>query len=192
MDAAADVDRLVAAAARGEQAAWDALVDRYAALVWAVTRAHRLDRPDAADVVQTVWLRLLEHLDRLREPAALAGWLRTTTRHECLRVQRRREREVPDPFLAYDALSDATDSPELALLDNERDRQVWTALQQLSERCRTLLRVISADPDASYAQVSAAAGMPVGSIGPSRARCLEQLRRGLVASGYLVVSGGAA
>jgi RNA polymerase sigma factor (sigma-70 family) len=190
MDAALDVDRLVAAAARGEQAAWDTLVDRYASLVWAVTRAHRLDRPDAADVVQTVWLRLLEHLDRLREPAALAGWLRTTTRRECLRVQRRREREVPDPFVLDGTPSDARDTPEIALLDDERDRQVWTALQQLSERCRTLLRVISADPDASYAQVSAAAGMPVGSIGPSRARCLEQLRRGLVASGYLVVSGG--
>jgi RNA polymerase sigma factor (sigma-70 family) len=190
MEAAADVAHLVTAAARGERAAWDALVDRYATLVWAVARAHRLDHLDAADVSQTVWLRLIESLDRLREPAALAGWLRTTTHHECLRVRRRREREVPDPFVAQDATSDPGDSPELVLLDGERDRQVWTALSKLSERCRTLLRVLAADPDASYARVSVAAGLPVGSIGPSRARCLEQLRRGLTANGYLVAPGG--
>jgi RNA polymerase sigma factor (sigma-70 family) len=188
MDGAADVSALVSAAARGEATAWDALVSRYASLVWAVARAHRLDHGDAADVAQTVWLRLVEHLDRLREPAALAGWLRTTTQHECLRVRRRRDREVPDPFVAADAPSDPAPSPELLLLDEERDRQVWAALQRLSERCRTLLRVLAADPDASYAEVSAATGLPVGSIGPSRARCLQQLRRGLEAAGYLVAS----
>jgi RNA polymerase sigma factor (sigma-70 family) len=190
MDADLDVSGLVNAAASGDAGAWDALVTRYSALVWAVARAHRLDRPDAADVVQTVWLRLVEHLGRLREPAALAGWLRTTTHHECLRVRRQREREVPDPFAARDEPSDGLDSPELLLLHEERDREVWAALQRLSERCRTLLRVLAADPDAGYAQVSAVAGLPIGSIGPTRARCLEQLRRGLVSSGYLQSTGG--
>jgi RNA polymerase sigma factor (sigma-70 family) len=190
MDADVDVSRLVRAAAGGDAGSWEALVNRYSSLVWAVARAHRLDRTDAADVAQTVWLRLVEHLGRLREPAALAGWLRTTTHHECLRVRRRRDREVPDPFVAQHEGSDPLDSPEALLLDDERDRQVWSALSRLSERCRTLLRVLAADPDAGYAQVSAAAGLPIGSIGPTRARCLEQLRRRLVATGYLQPTGG--
>jgi RNA polymerase sigma factor (sigma-70 family) len=192
MDGAVDVAALVTAAADGDAEAWDALVDRYASLVWSVTRAYRLDHLDAADVSQTVWLRLVESLGRLHQPTALAGWLRTTTQRECLQVRRRRDREVPEEFIAADAPSDPADSPELLLLDDERDRLVWTALQRLSERCRTLLRVLAADPDAGYAQISAALGIPMGSIGPSRARCLEQLRRGLVATGYLQSSGGAA
>jgi RNA polymerase sigma factor (sigma-70 family) len=186
MDAGGDVTALVAAAARGDNAAWDALVARYAALVWSVARSHRLDHADAADMSQTVWLRLLEHLDQLREPAALAGWLRTTAHHECLRLHRRRDREVPDPLLDDERAADPVSSPELLLLDDERDRLVWAAVARLSERCRRLLRVLAADPDAGYAEVSAAAGLPIGSIGPSRARCLDALRRGLEASGYLV------
>jgi RNA polymerase sigma factor (sigma-70 family) len=188
MDGAVDVSRLVAAAAGGDAAAWDGLVGRYSSLVWAVARSHRLDHGDAADVCQTVWLRLVESLGRLREPAALAGWLRTTTHHECLRVRRCRDREVPEEFLADDAPTDPAPSPELLLLEAERDRQVWTALAQLSERCRALLRVLAASPEASYAQVSVAVGLPVGSIGPSRARCLGHLRRGLAAAGYLVAA----
>src|SRR3712207_2389612 len=93
------VAELVHAAAAGDQDAWGALVERYASLVWNVARAHRLDVADASDVSQTVWLRLVEHLDRLRQPEALAGWLATTTKHECLRTIRRAGREIPDDEL---------------------------------------------------------------------------------------------
>src|SRR5206468_5582762 len=86
---------LVRAAAGGDEAAWNALVDRFSSLVWATARAHRLSRDDAADVAQTTWLRLVEHLDRIREPERLGAWLATTARHESLRVIRRGGREQP-------------------------------------------------------------------------------------------------
>jgi RNA polymerase sigma factor (sigma-70 family) len=176
---------LVAAAHHGDSAAWDTLVGRYSALVWAVARAHRLGPADAADVTQTVWLRLVENLGRLREPEHLGGWLRTTTRNESLRVLRRAGREIPDDDAQQDVPTPPEDSPELQLLAGERDRLVWTALAGLTDRCRRLLRVLAYSPDASYAEISATLGLPVGSIGPTRARCLGFLRRGLEDVGYL-------
>jgi RNA polymerase sigma factor (sigma-70 family) len=173
------VGELVTAAAAGERAAWDELVRRYAALVWAVARAHRLGPADAADVSQTVWLRLVENLEGLREPDALPGWLRTTTRNECLRVIRRSGREVNQAEPPADVCSPDCPSPELLLLENERDRQLWSALRQLSRRCQDLLRVLAYAPEAGYAEISRLLGVPVGSIGPSRARCLAHLRRRL-------------
>ncbi|MGZ4591698.1 MAG: RNA polymerase sigma factor, partial [Actinomycetes bacterium] len=95
-----DVGELVRAATAGDQSSWDELVDRFTGLVWHVARGHRLGEADAADVVQTVWLRLVESLPRLREPAAVAGWLATTARHESLRLLRRAGREVSDEELA--------------------------------------------------------------------------------------------
>lgn len=172
---------LVRAAAGGDQSAWDELVRRYAALVWSVARAHRLDATDAADVSQTTWLRLVEHLGRLREPEHLGGWLVTTARRECLRVLARTGRELPDDTAGVDRAGPAEDSPEGHLLTDERRRLLWQALQLLPPRCQTLLRTLAGSPDASYADVSAALGMPVGSIGPTRMRCLDQLRRHLAA-----------
>ncbi len=176
---------LVSAAHHGDGGAWDELVGRYSGLVWAVARAHRLGTADAADVSQTVWLRLVENLGRLREPERLGGWLRTTTRNECLRVLRKGGREFPDDDAQRDVVAAPEDAPEFQLLAGERDRAVWTALQGLSERCRELLRVLAYSPDSSYADISASLGLPVGSIGPTRSRCLAHLRRGLEDSGYL-------
>lgn len=176
---------LVSAAHAGDRGAWDELVARFGGLVWAVARAHRLGSADAADVCQTVWLRLVENLGRLRDPEHLGGWLRTTTRNECLRVLRRGNREIPDDDAQRDIPTPAEHSPEMQLLAGERDRIIWTAVSGLSERCRSLLRVLACAPDASYAEISASLGLPVGSIGPTRARCLEHLRRGLEAVGYL-------
>lgn len=176
---------LVAAADGGDGGAWDELVGRYSGLVWAVARAHRLDSADAADVCQTVWLRLVENLGRLRDPEHLGGWLRTTTRHECLRVLRRGAREFPDDDAQRDVASPPEQSPEMQLLAGERDRLVWSAVSGLSERCRSLLRVLACAPEASYAEISASLGLPVGSIGPTRARCLDHLRRRLEDIGYL-------
>lgn len=176
---------LVVSAAAGDQQAWDQLVDRFAGLVWHVARGHRLGDADAADVVQTVWLRLVESLPRLREPAAVGGWLATTTRHECLRVLRASAREVADDTAAMLDLPSREASPEAVLELAEDQHLVRRALDRLSERCRTLLRALAYSPDDSYADVSASLGVPVGSIGPTRSRCLQQLRRELIASDAL-------
>jgi RNA polymerase sigma factor (sigma-70 family) len=166
---------LVAAAAIGNQEAWDALVDRFGALVWSIARAHRLGDADAADVSQTTWLRLVEHLGRLRDPESVGAWLATTARHECLRLIRQADR-----FRYDEAALDPVDPeplPEALLVADEREMQLWRAIESLSERCRSLVRVLMADPAPSYEEVAAALDMPIGSIGPTRARCLEQLRR---------------
>jgi RNA polymerase sigma factor (sigma-70 family) len=169
---------LVARANAGDSTAWDELVDRYAPLVWAICRRYRLDRADADDVGQGVWLRLVEQLPSLREPAALPGWLATTTARECLRVrrsdQRRQVHERP-----LDEIVPSGQSPvlEQELLAAERDAVLRTAFAALPEQCRRLLSLLIADPPVPYADISASLGMAVGSIGPSRARCLDALRR---------------
>ena len=166
----------VRSATSGDVEAWDRIVHRFAGLVWAVVRGHRLSAEDAADVAQTTWLRLVEHLGRLRDPERLGVWLATTARHECLRTLRRTARLVPadiDP----DGLADChAPEAEGRLLAQERDAELWRAFESLPTDCQNLLRVLMAVPAPSYAEVSAALGMPVGSIGPRRARCLQRLR----------------
>ncbi len=167
---------LLAAAAAGDQAAWNELVDRFSSLVWATARAHRLSRDDAADVAQTTWLRLVEHLDRIRDPERLGAWLATTARHESLRLIRRGGREQPtDEADLFEAPDD--DSVDRLLLERERDGKLWRAFASLSERCQKLLRILMADEPPSYEELGAALDMPVGAIGPTRMRCLDQLRR---------------
>jgi RNA polymerase sigma factor (sigma-70 family) len=183
------VAALVAAAVDGDQVAWDALVSRYGGLVWSIARSHRLGPADAADVSQTVWLRLVEHLRTLRDPEHVGGWLATTTRHECLRVIRRAGRELPNDDAAVEIPISPDESPEWLVLSDESRRLVWLALTRLSQRCQTLLRALSAAPDASYAEIAAALDMPIGSIGPTRMRCLEHLRRQLVSDGAMSETG---
>ena len=182
-----DVGDLVRAAVRGDRASWDALVQRYSGLVWSVTRGYRIGSADAADVFQTTWLRLAEHLDRIDKPGQLGAWLATTARHEALRVARGATRTVPSDEETLVALGQVDDySPEQAVLDAEQARlnsdraaRLWHAFGQLPARCRELLRILIASPPPSYAEVAAAVGMPVGSIGPTRARCLRRLRERL-------------
>ncbi|RZS82982.1 RNA polymerase sigma factor (sigma-70 family) [Motilibacter rhizosphaerae] len=184
--AAAPVGVLVRAAAEGDAAAWDAIVERFARLVWGVARAHRLSASDAADVSQTVWLRLVEHLGRLREPEALAGWIATTARNESLRLLRQGGRELVDEEIEQRV--DGTGSvpgPEGRLLEAERQHAVWSAVERLSPRCRSLLEVLATEPETSYADISGRLAMPIGSIGPTRSRCLQHLRRELGPSGVL-------
>jgi RNA polymerase sigma factor (sigma-70 family) len=176
---------LVRAAASGDEAAWRAIVERFSGLVWAVTRGYRLPPADAADVFQTTWLRLAEHLGRITSPEHVGAWLATTARHECLRTVRASMRTVPVEDATLPGIGYVDDrSPEQAVLDAEaarlrsqRAREVWRAFHGLSARCQQLLRVLMATPPPSYAEVGAALGMPVGSIGPTRARCLGNLRQ---------------
>lgn len=172
-----DLGAQLAAAAAGDRASWDALVDRFNGLVWSVARSFRLSEPDAADVVQTTWLRLLDHLDRIEEPARLGSWLATTTRRECLHTLRRASRE---PVLEIHEILSAVPDPrppvDHELLRGERDLALWSLFERLSDGCRRLLRVMIATPPPSYAEVAQALDMPVGSIGPTRARCLATLR----------------
>ena len=178
------VTRMVRAAASGDHRAWDALVDEFGGLVWAITRAHRLSDADAADVAGATWLRLVEHLGDLREADRVGAWLATTARRECLRVLRGAQRQVPTGDDIEAAPADATDIAS-ELMAAQRDVALWRAFARLPERDQALLRLLVADPAPSYEEISAALEMPIGSIGPTRARSLERLRRELARDGLV-------
>src|SRR5436305_14782400 len=160
---------LVHAAADGDQDAWDALVDRFAGLVWSIARAHRLSAADAADVSQTTWLRLVEHLGRIRDPERVGAWLASTARHECLRVIRHAGRFIADGDVDLDAVGTEPE-PSARLIATERTAALWRAVHALPDRCRTLIRALMADPAPSYEDIAAAFDIPIGSIGPTRQR----------------------
>ncbi len=175
------VAELLAEAAAGEQSAWDALVDRFGGLVWSVARSFRLDPATAADVSQTTWLRLIENLDRIRTPEALPGWLATTTKREALRVISRQKRYVPT--VAIEVMADPVFvDPVADLVADERSQALVGAYNALSEACRQLLRLLATEPPLDYTEISQVIDRPVGSIGPTRARCLEQMRRKMAAA----------
>lgn len=172
-----DTAELVARVRDGDQSAWGALTDRYTNLLWSVARGLGLSRPDAADVVQTTWLRLVERLDTLREPERLGSWLATTVRRESLATLRRGARirvGLADEVHEVPAAGEAMDE---MLVRAERDAALWRAFRSLAPRCQMLLRALMADPAPSYADVSVALDMPIGSIGPTRQRCLGLLRK---------------
>jgi RNA polymerase sigma factor (sigma-70 family) len=172
---------LVRRAAAGDQQAWDELVGGYAGLVWTVARLHGLSSSDAADVSQVTWLRLVEHIGSLRQPQRLGAWLATTARRESTRVARRAALQVPveDPSEAQPENPDDTAAEGQVLLI-ERDRLLWEAFGRLTPRCRELLGLLLVtDEDLSYAEVSEILDTPIGSIGPTRARCLTCLRRAI-------------
>jgi RNA polymerase sigma factor (sigma-70 family) len=166
---------LLSAAAAGDQRAWDTLVQRHTSLLWSIARSYRLGAADAADVVQTTWLRLVEHLDKVADPERLPGWLATTARRECIHLMRRTDRRAESSAELPD-IPDGGPQPGTALLRDERDAELWGALARLDELCQRLLRVLMADPPPAYADVAAFLGMKIGSIGPTRARCLAKLR----------------
>jgi RNA polymerase sigma factor (sigma-70 family) len=172
----ADVALLVSDAAAGDERAWRDLVDDFGGMVRAVARGHRLGDADAADVAQATWTRLFEHLGRLQNPERIGAWLATTARRECLRLLREHQRLVP----RGDDLPDhADDAPwhGACLVDQERDATLWQAFESQCPRDRQVLRMLLADPAPSYEEIGAALDMPIGSIGPTRARALARLRR---------------
>ncbi|PZS36241.1 MAG: sigma-70 family RNA polymerase sigma factor [Pseudonocardiales bacterium] len=176
MGSDAPVAVLVARACAGDQTGWDALVDRYGCTVIAVCRRYRLSDADAADVRQTVWLRLLESLPKLRDAEALPGWLVTTTRRECVRLRRLALRcdALPGDGEILDESEDAV--VDLDLLRAERHAALRAAFADLPTRCQLLLRMLMGDPPTPYEEISRQLNMPIGSIGPTRARCLSRLR----------------
>lgn len=171
------VSELVAAALDGDHSSWNRLVDRYTPLVLSVVRRHRLQGSDAEDVVQTVWLRLIEHLHGIREPAALPGWIITTARNECLHVIKSHRLAFPADLGEQGRRVDA-DEPAIDshLLEVERHEALLIALAELPERQRSLLLLLTEDPPLSYEEISRRLGLPVGSIGPTRARALARVR----------------
>jgi RNA polymerase sigma factor (sigma-70 family) len=177
---------LVTRAAAGDRSAWTALVDAYAGLIFSIARSHRLNDADATDVSQTTWLRLVENLDRLKDPARVGAWLATTARRESLRVIGVAARQIPT---AEDKELEPRNREyidvDAALLAAERDEHVRAALAQLPPRWATMLLLLSGDDALSYQELSERLDMPVGSIGPTRARCLQKLRTILEEMNYM-------
>jgi len=169
---------LVTRARDGDQRAWDGLVERYAPLVWSICHRYELMSADAEDVHQTVWLQLVGQLGQIRDPAALPGWLATTTRRECVRVLRAARgphaaESGPDVETIPDQQAGLADEE---LLVAERYAALREALARLPPGCQRLIGKLIEDPPLTYAQISASLGIPVGSIGPLRSRCLDRLR----------------
>lgn len=146
-------------------------------MVWSIARSYRLDEATAGDVSQTVWLRLVENLDKIEDPERLPGWLATTTRREAQRVKRLRARTVPTEF-DHD-IEDPAPQVESLFIEHEDRRSVVAAFAKLSEACQQLLRLLTVDPPLSYEEISETIGRPIGSLGPTRARCIERLREAM-------------
>ena len=177
---------LVTRATNGDQGAWSALVDRYAPLIWSICREHSLGDADAHDVGQAVWLQLVNQLSDVRDPAALTGWLAATTRRECGKL-RRAAREPKTGGHALDAGSILDEQAGMAghelsaaeseLPAAERDAALREAFTRLPPCCQQLIAMLTEDPPVPDTQISDTLGIPVGSIGPNRGRCLDKLRR---------------
>ena len=173
------VIHLVTRARGGDKRAWDALVERYAPLIWSICRKYRLSRDDADDAGQIVWLRLVDQLDQIRNPAALAGWLATTTRRECGRLVRAGHAPGAvvcelDAEIIPDERAKAVEQELLAAERHAALREAFTCLPPKGQR---LIAMLIADPPVAYAEISARLGIPIGSIGPTRSRYLARMRR---------------
>jgi RNA polymerase sigma factor (sigma-70 family) len=176
-----DAASLVRLAAGGDKGAWEQLIDQHARLIWAVTRDFRLPDWDAADIAQTTWMRLIEHIHRIEHPERLASWLATTTRNECLRYIASRKRIVlAHEDAEFDGLIAGEAEIDEALLAAERAQAVREAIAALPRRWQLLMEMLMVDPPVSYAKISDALGLPVGSIGPTRGRCIARLRELMV------------
>lgn len=171
-----DPEQLLARVVAGDEAAWHEVVDRYAGLVWSVARSYRLPGAVTDDVVQTVWLRLTEHAARIRQADRLAAWLATTTRNEALRAVRQARRTTPQDQLDERA-DTSTISAEERVGDDATLAAVLQAFAQLSPEDQHLMRLLCTVPPLDYQTIAEMLGRPIGSIGPTRARCLERLRR---------------
>ena len=171
-----DLDALVHRAASGEERAWTLLVGRFDKTIRSLTRRYGLSKPDSDEVAQRTWLALYRHIERLRTHPAIVGWLTTTARNECLRVLATRKREMPveDPIAGHEADFAQLDHD---ILEAERREALHRALETVPEHEQRLMRLLLHEPQLSYDEISAALGIPKGSIGPTRGRCVARLRR---------------
>jgi RNA polymerase sigma factor (sigma-70 family) len=171
---------VVEEARAGANAAWEFLIERFGGLVAAIARRCRLNDADVAEVCQTTWLRLVENLDRIEQPERVGAWLATTSRRESLRIATRHT-AVSATDAVYLIADDEADPLDAALLREEQARAIRMAAELLSPRCQRLLGVLMSDDDLSYQTIAEQLSMPIGSIGPTRGRCLEHLRKILAA-----------
>lgn len=172
-----EVTRLVHAAQSGDRLAWDSLFNRYVALLWAIALRHGLNESDAGDVVQTTWLRLVEHIDDVREPARIGSWLATTAQREALRcVALSRRIVLSDDDASFDGPDRLLPPIDEALLARELADAARAALDALPPAWRSLVELLTQDPPPSYEKIGADLGLPVGSIGPTRGRCVRRMR----------------
>jgi RNA polymerase sigma factor (sigma-70 family) len=181
-----ELARRVQAAAAGDQDAWNWLVDRFSRLVWSVIRANGLSQPDAADAFQLTWLRLLDRVGTIQEPSRLGGWLATTARNECRGIWRKSGRATPTDDEVLERVAGTAPAADVSSLTSARDAVLWQAFGRLTVRCQQVLRVLVAEAEdgpPQYAGAALALQMPVGSLGPTRRRCLDQLRQMLSAAG---------
>jgi RNA polymerase sigma factor (sigma-70 family) len=170
-----DLSSLARNAAAGDSHAWADLVRRLDGVLHTVARRYRLSAADVEDVVQTTWLRALAHVDRLKDPGAIAAWLIVTARREAMRTLQRATREVlTDDVRAVEDFDPA--GPETFAIERERSAAVHGAVERLPARQRLLLSSMLSSPAPSYEQISTRLDMPVGSIGPTRDRALARLR----------------
>ncbi|TCO65170.1 RNA polymerase sigma factor [Actinocrispum wychmicini] len=166
---------LVPGLTRWDEQAWQRIVDEHGPRIWAVTRSHRLNDEDAADVFQTTMLNLAEHLGDLKEPARVAAWIVTTAKNECMRVIRMR-RPLPLKWRPESGTDDDIAVPEHTVLADARDRELWTAIRRLPARCQQLLRLFAYLPEYTYAELAGVLDLGMGSVGQAKGRCLRLLR----------------
>jgi len=176
-DPQSGVAAVVERAIHGDRTAWEELVNLYSGLIWAVTRQFRLSDADAADVTQTTWLRLFEHVRQINDRSRVGPWLATTARRECLRtVAQRRRVVVTDDESDLECGDLPQPDVDSSLLAGERATVVRAALSQLPPRWRDIMALLTADPPVSYEEIAQTLLVPIGSIGPTRRRCLRRLQ----------------
>lgn len=167
---------LVEGVRTGDETAWQQLVDRYSGRLWTVARSQGLDRERASDVIQTVWLNLLHGVDALREPGAVGAWLVTVARREAIRVDRRSKRSVLVDDERMDLHPAQVDDVDRQAIIDHDSVLIRRAVRHLGERCQELLTLLYSSDELSYHEIAQLLEMPIGSIGPTRARCLDRLR----------------
>ncbi|MGH3785660.1 MAG: RNA polymerase sigma factor [Pseudonocardiaceae bacterium] len=177
LDTTPDTAALLLAAGQGDQSAWKEIVLRFGGLVSATVHSFRLQDADAFDAIQMTWLRLMTNLHRMHDPERLNGWLATTARRECLSVLRQSKRTAYRDQVMFDTVADASVGPEQRVLTAETVRELRSIVAELPLRGRTLLRALFSDGPRPYTEIARTTGIPVGSIGPTRARALRQLRQ---------------
>jgi RNA polymerase sigma factor (sigma-70 family) len=168
----------------GDARAMDDLVRLMTPLLWHVVRAYGLDRALAEDVVQTTWLTLVRRHESITEPQAVSGWLTMVARREAWRVGKLQRRADPTEAESLEPHLPAQESAEQTAATDEQSRRLWRAVAQLNERCQRLLRIVAFDERPDYARIAQDMAMPIGSIGPTRQRCLGKLRALLQSDGW--------